>query len=122
VALKEEGVMKRLVEFPLEQGGSVLVQVDDMRDGPVTRGVRQEKSVAERTSKTFEEATESISPAAQTLINRLFGLQDPPDEINLEFGVQLSAEAGAFIATVAAEANFKVAMSWKARAGTTGIP
>jgi hypothetical protein len=114
--------MKRLVEFPLEQGGSVLVQVDNVRDGPVTRGVRQDKSVGERTSKTFEEATAGITPAAQTLISKLMGLQDPPDEITLEFGVQLSAEAGAFIATVAAEANFKVAMSWKARAGTTGTP
>ena len=108
--------MRRLVEFPLEDGGSVLVQVEDVDERPVTRGGRQEQSVAERTTKTFEEATSSVTPAAQSLIGRLKGLDNPPDEVGLEFGVQLSAEAGAFIATVAAEANFKVTLSWKAQA------
>ena len=33
----------------------------------------------------------------------------------IEFGVQLSAQTGAFIAWVVAEANFKVSMSWRRR-------
>lgn len=38
-------------------------------------------------------------------------LADPPDGAGNEFGVQLSAQTGAFIASVAAEANFKVSMT-----------
>ena len=35
------GVMKRLVEFQLDQGGSVLVEVDEPSGGPVVRGDRE---------------------------------------------------------------------------------
>lgn len=107
-------VMKRLVEFPLEQGGSVLVEVDEVPAGPVMRGLGKDRlAVAERTNKTFEEATAAVTPAARSLIARLRSIDDPPEEIGIEFGVQLSAQTGAFIASVAAEANFKVSMTWR---------
>jgi hypothetical protein len=114
--VREEGAVRQLVGFPLEGGGTVLVQVEEADRGPVTRGLGRDdqgSKVVQRTSQTFEEATASVTPAAQALIARLKGLVDAPDEIGLEFGVQLSAEAGAFIASVAAEANFKITMSWK---------
>src|SRR5262245_13079538 len=58
-------VMKRLVEFPLEHGGSVVVEIDGPPDGPVMRRLGKEHpSSAERTDKTFEQATASITPAA----------------------------------------------------------
>jgi hypothetical protein len=38
---------------------------------------------------------------------------DPPDEVGIEFGVQLSAQTGAFIASVAAQANFRVSVTWR---------
>jgi hypothetical protein len=108
--------VRQLVGFPLEGGGTVLVEVEEPDRGPVTRGLGRDdqgSKVVQRTSQTFEEATAGVMPAAEALINRLKGLVDAPDEIGLEFGVQLSAEAGAFIASVAAEANFKISMSWK---------
>jgi hypothetical protein len=40
-------------------------------------------------------------------------MEDAPDEVGVEFGVQLSAQTGAFIASVAAEANFKVSLTWR---------
>lgn len=38
--------MKRLVEFPLVQGGSVLVEVDDPPGCPVMRGIGKDRSEA----------------------------------------------------------------------------
>ena len=35
--------MERLVEFPLEQGGSVLVEIDEPPDGPVMRGLGKDR-------------------------------------------------------------------------------
>jgi hypothetical protein len=35
-----------------------------------------------------------------------------PDEIEVTFGVNLSTQAGAFIASAGAEANFCVTMRW----------
>jgi hypothetical protein len=107
--------MKRLVEFPLQRGGSVLVEVDELPTGAVTRGLggTDHLAGAERTDKTFERATAAVIPAARSLIARLQSVDDPPEEIGIEFGVQLSAQTGAFIASVAAEANFKVSMTWR---------
>ena len=108
--------MKRLVEFPLEQGGSVLVEVDELPTGPVTRGLGKNRSaLVEEANETFEDATAAVTPAARSLIARLRSIDDPPDEIGIQFGMQLSAQAGAFIASVAAEANFTVSMTWRRR-------
>lgn len=112
--------MKRLVEFPLEQGGSVMVEVDEPPGGPVMRGIgRAGPTLAERTDKTFEEATAAVTPAATSLIAQLRSISNPPAEIGIEFGVQLSAQTGAFIASAAAAANFKVSMTWRGGAAGT---
>jgi hypothetical protein len=113
-------VVKRLVEFPLEQGGSVLVEVDEAAAGPVTRGLGRDRSaLVEEADKTFEDATATVTPAAQSLITRLRAMDNAPDEVAVQFGVQLSAQTGAFIASVAAEANFTVSMTWR-RPGAAG--
>jgi hypothetical protein len=109
-----EELVKQLVEFPLDQGGSVVVEVDEPLVGPTMRGLGKDRSsLVERTDKTFDEATAAVAPAAHSLIAQLRSIVDPPDEISIDFGVQLSAQTGAFIASVAAQANFKVSMTWR---------
>ena len=103
--------MARLVEFPLEDGGSVLVEVDESSER-VTRGWREERVTA-RAQASFEDSIGKVTPAARSMVERLRDFPDPPDEIEVEFGIRLSGEAGAYIATVAAEANFRVSVSWK---------
>jgi hypothetical protein len=74
----------------------------------------------EKSDKTFEDATAAVTPAARSLIARLRSMDDAPDEVGIEFGVQLSAQTGAFIASMGAEANFKVSMTWRRRGGADG--
>jgi Trypsin-co-occurring domain 1 len=106
--------VKRLVEFPLEHGGSVLVEVEEAPGGPVVRGLGKDRpTVAERADKTFEEATAAVVPAASSLMARLRAAAEPPDEISIQFGVELSAQTGAFIASAAATANFSVSITWR---------
>jgi hypothetical protein len=105
--------MKQLVEFPLDHGGSVLIEVNDPAAGPVMRGLKDSAVLVEQADKTFESATAAITPAARSLLSRLRSIEEAPDEISIEFGVQLSAQTGAFIASVAAEANFKVSVTWR---------
>jgi len=114
-------MVKRLVEFSLEQGGSVLVEIDEPPAGPVTRGLGKDHSaLVEQAGKTFEDATAAITPAARSLIARLRAVEDAPDEIGIQFGVQLSAQTGAFIASVAGQANFTVSMTWRRDGGASG--
>ena len=106
--------MKRLVEFSLDQGGSVLVEVDEAQPGPVMRGTgRDLPTLVEKADKVFEDAAAAVTPAARSLIARLRSVDDSPDEAGIESGVQLSAQTGALIAPVAAGANFKVSMTWR---------
>ncbi len=84
------------------------------------RGLGNDGSaLVEKADKTFEDATAALTPAARSLIARFRSIDDAPDEVGIEFGVQLSAQTGAFIASVAAEANFKVSMTWRRTAAET---
>jgi Trypsin-co-occurring domain 1 len=105
--------MSRLVEFPLQDGGAILVQVDEAAARPVTRGLGDRRLVSEQAQQTFEQAIARVQPAAQALISRLRALADAPDEVGVEFGLELSAEAGAFIAAASSTANFRVTLSWR---------
>jgi hypothetical protein len=101
-------VMKRLVEFALDQGGSVLVEVDESPGGPATRGLGKDRTaLIEEADKTFEGATAAVTPAARSLLGRLRSIEDAPDEVGIQSGVQLSARTGAFIASVAPRPNLR---------------
>jgi hypothetical protein len=104
--------MGQLVEFPLETGGSVLVDVTGHHTGPVTRSLKGTE-VFERARQTFEEAVGRVRPAVEGVIGQLRSLAEMPDEVHVEFGLDLSAEAGAFIAAVSTTANFTVALTWR---------
>ncbi len=105
--------MKQLIEFPLEDGGTILVQVDEPApEGGVVKASRA-GDVLKKASQTFEAALDKIKPAAGAIIAKLRGLADPPDEIEVEFGLTLNAEAGAFVAVAGAEANYTVKLTWK---------
>jgi hypothetical protein len=113
--------MKRLVEFPLDQGGTVLIEIEEPTAGPVTRGVGKDRTaLVEAADKSFEDATAAVTPAARSLLARLRAVDGPPDEIGIVFGVQLSAQTGAFIASVAAQANFTVSMTWRRQQDASG--
>lgn len=103
--------MKRLIEFPLQEGGSMLVEVDEPETGGVVKASRAGEA-AEKATQTLEEAIDKIKPAAQSIITQLRGLHDEPDEVAVEFGIKLSAAAGAFVASASVEANYKVSLKW----------
>jgi NTP-dependent ternary system trypsin peptidase co-occuring protein len=104
--------MGRLVEFPLQDGGTVLIEVTDVVAGPTTRGLGS-RGVVEQARQTFDDAVRQVQPAAQALISQLRSLADGPDEVGVEFGLELNAEAGAFIASASTTANFKVSLVWR---------
>jgi ferric-dicitrate binding protein FerR (iron transport regulator) len=64
-------------------------------------------------STTFEKAVDAIRPAAESLVKGLRSGDTVPDEITVEFGLQMSAKAGAYIAEASAGANFKVILTWR---------
>ncbi|MCX5197446.1 CU044_2847 family protein [Streptomyces sp. NBC_00249] len=112
----------RTVEVPLGDGtdGMLRVQIREV-DGSLERVGRGSGSVA-RASRTFGEMIDGIRPVADSFVGRLSGLVHRPDEITLEFGVSLSAEADVVIASTSTEANFSVTLTWNSPTAADTAP
>lgn len=106
--------MGHLVEFPANGGGAVLVEVNAGSSGPVTRGMGA-AAVVDKANESFELAVGRVQPAIDGVVARLRALPDAPDEVYVEFGLNLHAEAGAFIASASTTANFTVALTWRSK-------
>ncbi len=100
------------VAFPLDGGGEVLVRVDavDPYDGVVTRGRRADEAVAEA-GQTFESALSTIA-VADAVLHQLARLAVPPQEVRVEFGLELSTKAAAVVASASATAQLHVVLAW----------
>jgi hypothetical protein len=107
------------VEFLTADGA--VVRVEGMSTGragvsgmqPVGRGGQ---AAVRRAAETFETALGSIRAAAEAALVALRGGRLEPDEVELEFGVTLTAEAGALLARSQADAHLTVRLVWRAPA------
>ncbi len=107
--------MRRLVEFQSESGEPILVEVEDLQpaSGTTRRGLST-SAVVERAQTSFEDALGKAQPMASGLVSKLRSIADSPDEVQVEFGLSLSAQAGAvLVAGASAGANYKVTLKWK---------
>lgn len=100
--------MKRIVEFPLENGDCILVEVNDTSD-LIGRG----EELPERAQKTFESALERIKPVANTIINKMRSLNEPASEVEVKFGIKMAAGMGAIFASGSADVNYEITLKWK---------
>jgi Trypsin-co-occurring domain 1 len=117
--------MAQLVEFPLGGGGTVLIEVADASASGTTRGLHPMETAqraAVRAQHTFQEAFALVEPVALSMVDRLRSLADAPEEIQVEFGVDLRAEVGALITSASSAANFKVTLTMRRQASRPGSP
>ena len=109
--------MKRIISYPLANGGNVLIEVDGPPEVPVTRGLHPGE-VIETVGNTFEAALEAIKPAAVAVASKLRGFAGAPEDLEVEFGLKFAGRAGAFIASASTEAQFRVKLTWKGKSST----
>jgi Trypsin-co-occurring domain 1 len=105
-----EPKVTRLIEIPLKAGGTLLVEIATA-ESSARRGLSS-SDIAVKATRTFEEALDKIRPAADALISNLKQLAVSPNEIGIEFGLKITADAKAYVASASAEANFKIALKW----------
>lgn len=102
--------MRRYVEFELEAGGTIIVEVNEGAEGAlIPAGVEE---IVTRASQTFEQAFAKVTSIANVVIDKLTGLSQPPKEVEVTFGLTLSAEAGVVVAAASGEANYTVTLKW----------
>jgi hypothetical protein len=99
-----------ILELPLEDGQTVKVEVD-ARTG-IVPSARPGEVVA-KASESFQSALERLAPVTEAILARFRNLAARPTEVDIEFGIKLSAGAGVVIAHTGAEANFKVTVQWR---------
>ncbi len=104
--------MKRLLRFPLDTENTVLVEVDTSEEDSGMVNAGRKDDVIENVQRTFGEALGTLKPTAQMIVSQLRGLEEPPDEFVVSFGLRLTAGAELFI-TAGAEANLDVTLTYK---------
>jgi hypothetical protein len=109
--------MTELIRISLDGGeGSLLVErtAADGPRGPVRAGAGDAAVVVTRASESLRSALVPIRDAASVVLSEL--RKAGPDEVQVEFGVTLTCEAGAFVAKAGTECHLAVTLTWN-RAG-----
>ncbi len=97
------------MQFTTESGAAVVVE--GVEDESGARLVSRDGAPAQA-ARTFEGALEGVRTAAESALRVFRDGSLRPDAVELEFGVKLTAEAGAVIAKGAAEGHLVVKLSW----------
>ena len=120
--------MSRYLKYQTANGGIVLVETEDESATP-QGGVVKAGALGDKVQDTikeveikFEDAMDTVRQNAQTIIDKVRGeLTDPPDEVEVTFGLKATGEFGNFaVAKASAEANYMVKMTWKREAEDKG--
>lgn len=112
--------MAYLVELPL--GGAsaetVRVAIEEPAEGLVE--VARPGQVVARASRSLGELLAGVRPVAESFVDTFREMPRGPDEICVEFGISLSAEADVVITSTSAQANFTVRLTWDRREPEAG--
>lgn len=118
--------MPKYIEFPLENGGSILVE---SADDPVRTSAGFLKSEnaspdnAQKASQSFDASVESMRQAAELMVTKLRSLSAPPDEIDVHFSLKASGEVGSLaVGKLGGDANYSITLKWRAKDGADNKP
>jgi hypothetical protein len=100
-----------LLRFELEDGGSVVAQVDHV--GPGVVAAASAGDVVRRAAGSFDAALDGVRNAAAATLRQMSTLAQRPDEVTLEFGIQLDAEVGAVLARTGVQGHIQVQLTWR---------
>ncbi len=105
---------KALAQFTLEDGTPFLVEIDEPNSNAIERvALTETTEMVYKAKKNLNEALDAIKPVASTVVSKLKdGLTTPADEVEVTFGLKLSAEAGVVFSSVGSEVTFEVTLKW----------
>jgi hypothetical protein len=103
--------VSELVSFPVDAENAVLVEVDldEPEIGPASRA----GDVIRSATTSFDGALANVRTAAAVALANFRDMDVRPDEIQLEFGLKLNAQAGAVIAKTSLDGHLQVTLTWR---------
>jgi hypothetical protein len=99
-----------LISFALPGDDVVLVEVE--ADGPEISPVSRGGDVIRSAATSLDDALRQVRKAASTALANFREMDVRPDEVQVEFGVKLTAQAGAVIAKTGVEGHLKIKLTW----------
>ena len=103
---------KQLAQFSLSDGTTFLMEVEEPESKAIQKvGLPSGKQVL-KAQQTFEEALDKIKPVASAIITKLRDLNQPADDVEVKFGLKLTADAGAIFASVGGEVSYEITLKW----------
>lgn len=101
---------KTLVQAQTPDGETVSFAVDDVAGVGPQRVSRENGAVIAKLDEPLNQAIASAKPATEIIINTFKSLS--PNEMSIEFGLNIDAEAGAVFAKAGIGAHFNISMKW----------
>jgi hypothetical protein len=108
--------VSKYVEFPLEGGGSIVIESADEPARTPSGFLRAGEGgdAAHPAQGTFDASVESVRRSAELLVSKLRSLSSPPDELEISFSLKASSEAASLVVGKAGgDANFGVLLRWR---------
>lgn len=115
--------MTKYIQFESrdEDGGTVLVEVDEEEvplssEGLVKVGIKEvlHNTVAVAQNSFSNAIRKAIQYNVQGLIDAIHSLPEPPSEVEINFGLKMTGEAGnVAVGKAGGEVNYTVKLSWK---------
>jgi hypothetical protein len=102
--------MKQLVKYKLKDGTFFLVEIDTSESEGVNRAGR--KDLPAEANMMFEDAINKVKPMATAIIESMRSITDPSPEVEISFGLKMTATAGAVLASAGAEAHYSLTLRW----------
>lgn len=94
-------------ERAIGRGTAFAPLTDEER--PIGRG----ESTADEAARDFSKSISGIGTVAQAVMAKLTDMAQKPAEVNLEFGLKFKVDGNVVVASLSAEANYVVKMTWR---------
>ena len=119
----------KLVKFQLDDDDESFVYVEVDEKLPVSSNKNKDKDkdligkgglkdgVVQQAEQTLGKALSSIKPVANAIIEKVQDLNQPADAVEVKFGIKMSGELGAVIASGSAEVNYEITLKWNKTEG-----
>ena len=112
-----------LVKFELEDGSFIYMEVDEKL--PVSQSQVEDEDLAglvgvgdiviQKASQSLENSLSGIRAIGDAVIDKVKSLNEPADEVEVKFGIKMSADLGAVIAKGSGEVNYEITLKWDKR-------
>jgi hypothetical protein len=112
---KGEGAVPTYTTFTLKSGA--IVQVESTRAAPIPPGAGP-KDASSTADKAWRDGAALVAQVGGEVVQAMQKAFASVDEVNVEFGANISGKSGVILVEGTAAANLKVSVKWKKKPAT----